>query len=127
MVGKCFRKVTYDGPIGKVWKYMVIVGLPEIETTKFGVTFNPYYLPAINFRLAEDFIYPFENSDSGDEDDVFFYDSVFTGNLPNEYKLGANPTEKEDYVEITKEQFIDAARDRFDEFLEKLFCKENSE
>lgn len=127
MIGKCFRKVTYDGSLGKVWKYTVIIGLPEIETNRFGVTLNPYYLPAINFRLAEDFVYPFEGSNCSDEDDVFFYDSVFIGNLPSEYKRGARPTENEDYVEISKEIFMDAARVRFSEFLEEIFFKENND
>lgn len=122
MLNKCFRRTrkTHAGP---VHEYACINRLPMVRTARGGISFNRYQLPAIHFMIAPGQFAPYEDCEEpGGLEPVFWFDTLFTGELPDEYKGGAcNSTRSVEWVEVDRSEFIAAMEERFREFKANLF------
>lgn len=122
MLNKCFRrsKLTHAGP---VHEYACINRLPMVRSSKASVHLNQYQLPAIHFIIAPGQFAPYEDCEEpGGLEPVFWFETIFTGELPDKYKNGAyNGIHAVEWVEVDRSEFIAAMDERFREFKANLF------
>lgn len=85
--------------------------------------FNKYQLPCIRFHYSQGYFYPANITPPGNDDDVFHFDYIFTGELPVQYHNGAHDSRDLDYLweECSHYDFINAAEDRYRQFIRKIF------
>lgn len=125
MLNKCFRRKIFFPPSTTElygYEYACIIGLPPLQTPRAGAPhINKYQLPAMFFRVAPVFL-PFDMSEDDDYGDVFHYGTLFTGDLPMEYRGGAIHNGLEPpYEECSHTDFISAAETRYRQFIQKIF------
>lgn len=122
MINKCFvRRIPRpDGTV--LSEYVCINGYPMVRNFKTGESFNEYQLPAIHFYIGDKFFVPYENNEEGYGHPVFWFDTVFTGELPEEYCRGAhNSCRNTPFVECDRSEYITAMEKRFAQFKANLF------
>lgn len=122
MLNKCFMKEDRR-PDGSVMRhYACINGYPMVRNFKTGQSFNQYQLPAIHFFLGERCFAAYEKDEEGHGQPVFWFDTIFTGELPDPYKRGATDhLNHKEWVEIDRSVYIAAMERRFSEFKANLF------
>lgn len=126
-INKCFRRRLLKPGVtgwGDVFEYAVIISLPPVVTPLTGSPhMNKYQLPAIHFKYSEVRFVPFTTSDeSAGDEEVFWFENVFTGDLPESLKYGALYNGlTEEWEEISHSTFIFAAEGRFRQFIKKIF------
>lgn len=122
MINKCFRR-DKPWPDGNVThEYICINGLPMVQSTRTSVHLNECQLPAIHFLLCDKTLAPYEKHEGDGSEPVFWFDTVFTGELPEPYKGRAyNALREPEFVEIDRSEYIWAMEKRFAEFKANLF------
>lgn len=118
LIGKCFVCCEQVG-IFALNHYVMITGYPKLETSRVSTDFNRYQFPSIQFYLGSTY-YPCSIEDDLRTEDVFFYGTFFTGDLPPEYRYGAKHLTEKKYVEIPAKEFNGMMSRRFAEFRKKI-------
>lgn len=124
MINKCFRRrIKFPDPTTFGYEYAVVIGLPPVQTDMHGTShMNKYQLPAMFFSIAPTMFMPFDTADDDDYGDVFHYGTLFSGDLPEQYRNGALWSGmNEPYEECSHTDFISAAASRYKEFIRKIF------
>lgn len=123
MINKCFfrQKCAATGHIIK--EFLVIVAYPPLEITRTSVSFNKYQLPCIRFHYCGTYFYPANLTPPGNDDEVFQYDTIFTGELPKIYHNGCRDNRDPNYLweECDQALFLFYAEQRFHQYMRAIF------
>lgn len=119
LIGKCFKEEVDYGAC-QVAHYVMITGYPKLGVHANGIEFNPFQFPSIQFYTSTR-DYPFSFEDDCHSEDVFFFDTIFTGRLPKGYRFGAVPSDMANLVEISADEFNMAMNLRYAQFKGKIF------
>lgn len=110
MVGKTFKRHLGGG----LWEYVIICNPPTELVIDRSVHINNYQLPALHFYYNPNHIVGYEREERSHEHPPIWFESVFTGVLPEPYKNGYAIREVF-YEEIPNEEFESARIKRLDE------------
>lgn len=118
MVNKCFRRMINNG----TFHYAVICGVPQEAHTRASVIFNEYQLPAIHFFFSPNRFIEFERTEGSRSEGAFWFDTIFTGELPEPYTRGAhNAMDRPPWEEVDPCILMDAMDKRYQEMKKKIF------
>lgn len=111
LVRKCFRGTISDT------HYFMFTDVPQETMCRGGVSFNPYCMPAVHFFYSKDKVIPFDTDDEA----IFWFESVFLGELPPEFRLGAKSPFGVMWEPCSTEEFCTAFEGRVSQFRKKFF------